>query len=133
MIKIRIGQAPAMFTCNVFSKRFQASYLDPAYLAESPALDRLENIAWLAYTEGRKAPFTQKAGAGYSDPNFLLSSEWMQPRKASTRRSYDAFDLDLLLQAEIRNVALAVAQTVAELRSGRLQAVQPTLKRPRPK
>ncbi len=47
--------------------------------------------------------------------------------------SHEALDLDLALQEEVRNVARAVAKTVAELRSGRLAAVQPRLPRPRPK
>ena len=37
------------------------------------------------------------------------------------------------VQEEARNVARAVAKAVVELRSGRLQAVQPQLKRPRAK
>ena len=47
--------------------------------------------------------------------------------------SHDTLDADLAMQEEARNVARAVAQTVVELRSGRLQAVQPKLSRPRPK
>jgi hypothetical protein len=47
--------------------------------------------------------------------------------------SHEALDRDEGLQEEARNVARAVAQAVAELRAGRLQAARPTLKRPRPK
>jgi len=47
--------------------------------------------------------------------------------------SHDALDKDGPMQEEARNVALAVAKTVIELRSGRLQAVQPVLSRPRAK
>jgi len=47
--------------------------------------------------------------------------------------SHDALDRDQALQEEARNVARAVAKAVVELRSGRLQAVQPKLTRPRPK
>jgi hypothetical protein len=39
----------------------------------------------------------------------------------------------MAVQEEARNVALAVAQAVVELRAGRLQAVQPKLSRPRKK
>jgi hypothetical protein len=45
--------------------------------------------------------------------------------------SHEALDEDTGVQAETRNVALAVAKAVVELRAGRLQAVQPRLKRPR--
>jgi len=47
--------------------------------------------------------------------------------------SHETLDRDLALQQEARNVALAVAHAVKELRSGTLAAVQPRLQRPRPK
>ena len=47
--------------------------------------------------------------------------------------SHQALDDDGAVQDETRNVALAVAQAVVHLREGRLQAVQPRVKRPRPK
>jgi multimeric flavodoxin WrbA len=47
--------------------------------------------------------------------------------------SHDSLDADAAMQQETRNVALAVAHAVAELRAGRLQAVQARLQRPRPK
>ena len=45
--------------------------------------------------------------------------------------SHDALDQDEPVQEEARNVARAVAKAVVELRAGRLQAVQPSLSRPR--
>ena len=47
--------------------------------------------------------------------------------------SHEALDKDELLQEEVRNVARAVAKSVNELRTGNLQSVQPSLKRPRAK
>ncbi|MCK9686184.1 flavodoxin family protein [Scleromatobacter humisilvae] len=47
--------------------------------------------------------------------------------------SHETLDLDLPVQQEARNVALAVAHAVKELRTGTLAAVQPNLRRPRPK
>ena len=47
--------------------------------------------------------------------------------------SHETLDRDLAVQQEARNVALAVAHAVKELRSGTLAAVQPKLRRPRPK
>jgi multimeric flavodoxin WrbA len=47
--------------------------------------------------------------------------------------SHETLDRDILFQQEVRNVALAVAKTVVELRSGRLQAVRSHFERPRPK
>ena len=81
MIEIRKGQAPAPLVRSEFSARFRASFIDAACRAEDPSISRLEEIAWGAYMEGRKAPFTQKAGAGYADPDYELSTEWVSTKK----------------------------------------------------
>ena len=81
MIEIRKGQAPAPLERAEFNVRFRASYVDPAYRAEDQSIARLEEIAWVAYTEGRKSPLTQKAGPGYADPDYDLSSEWVATKK----------------------------------------------------
>jgi len=81
VIEIRKGQAPAPLTRSEFGARFRAGFIDPAYRAEDSSLERLEDIAWQAYTEGRKAPFTQKAGPGYDDPEYDLSIEWIATKQ----------------------------------------------------
>lgn len=53
------------------------SFMDPAFQAEEKALSRVEQIAWEAYQEGRKAPRTRKAGPGYADPDYELSIDWL--------------------------------------------------------
>jgi len=81
MIQIRKGQAPAHLARAEFSVRFRASFIDPEFRAEDPSIARLEEIAWRAYVDGRKAPFTQKAGPGYVDPTYDLSVEWIATKK----------------------------------------------------
>ncbi|HSV52778.1 MAG TPA: NAD(P)H-dependent oxidoreductase [Burkholderiaceae bacterium] len=81
MIEIRKGQAPAPLVRAQFSERFRASFTDPAFRPEDQSIARLEEIAWGAYVEGRKAPFTQKAGAGHADPDYDLSTEWVATKK----------------------------------------------------
>ncbi|WP_296446153.1 flavodoxin family protein [Rhodoferax sp. UBA5149] len=88
VIEIRKGQAPAPLERAEFSVRFRASFIDPAFRAEDPSIARLEAIAWDAYMEGRKAPFTQKAGPGYADPDYDLSTEWI-----ATKQRIDAAQL----------------------------------------
>jgi len=56
------------------------SFVDPAFRAEDPALARIEALAWDAYKEGRKAPHTRKAGEGFADPDYDLSTEWLETR-----------------------------------------------------
>ena len=81
VIKIRLGQAPAALARAEFSERFRASFFDPAFRVELDAIARLEDIAWQAYTEGRKAPVTKKAGAGFADPDYDISTEWLATKK----------------------------------------------------
>ncbi len=80
MIKIRSGQAPDKHDRATFSQRFRASFMDPAFEVEGDALARIEEIAWQAYDEGRKAPRTRKAGKGYADPEYDLSVDWIDAR-----------------------------------------------------
>ena len=80
MTKVRKGQAPPPHSREVFRERFEASFYDPAFEAERASIGRLEVIAWTAYSEGRKAPRTAKAGAGFADPDYDLSIEWRATR-----------------------------------------------------
>ena len=81
VIKIRLGQAPPVLARAVCSEPFRASFIDPAFRVELDAIARLEDIAWKAYTEGRKSPFTQKAGLEFVDPDYDLSTEWLATKK----------------------------------------------------
>jgi multimeric flavodoxin WrbA len=80
MTQVRKGQAPAPLARDAFHQRFMQDFYDPAFGAEAGALARLEEIAFQAYTEGRKAPVTQKAGPEFADPDYDLSVEWKQAR-----------------------------------------------------
>jgi multimeric flavodoxin WrbA len=82
MTDARKGQAPARLSRAEFGQRYQAAFRDPAFAPESAAIERLEQIAWLAYQDGRKSPVTRKAGAGYHDPEYDLSVDWLAARDA---------------------------------------------------
>ncbi|MDM0109996.1 flavodoxin family protein [Variovorax sp. J22R24] len=78
--RTRKGQAPETLRRAEFHDRFMQPYQDPAFKAESEALKRIELIAWEAYEEGRKAPVTRQAGAGYADPHYDLSVDWIEAK-----------------------------------------------------
>jgi multimeric flavodoxin WrbA len=75
-MNVRKGQAPPMLKRDDFHRRFMQSFYDPAFDAEAAAIARLEEIAWQAYQQERKAPRTHKAGPGWADPDYELSDEW---------------------------------------------------------
>ena len=64
----------------MFHERFMQSFMDPAFRAEDAAISRVEEVAWDAYQQGRKSPVTHKAGPGYADPEYELSTEWLETR-----------------------------------------------------
>ncbi|KQT09315.1 flavodoxin family protein [Ramlibacter sp. Leaf400] len=80
MTTVRKGQAGPMLPRDQFRERFREAFYDPAYQAESAAIERLEAIAWDAYQQGRKAPVTAPAGPGFADPGYELSVEWRAAR-----------------------------------------------------
>jgi multimeric flavodoxin WrbA len=80
MTKIRKGQAPAQLSRIQFHDRFAQSFKDPLFAPEESALTRVEDVAWKAYEDSRKAPVTKKAGKGYADPQYDLSVEWAGTR-----------------------------------------------------
>ncbi len=80
MTTVRKGQAPPELMRDAFHERFMQAFFDPAYRTEHEAIARLEEIAWGAYREGRKAPVTSKAGPGFVDPEYELSVQWRETR-----------------------------------------------------
>ena len=77
MTQVRTGQAGEKLDRAAFGERFRRKFQDPAFASEADALQRLEDIAWDAYHEGRKSPVTAKAGPGFADPEYEISVEWL--------------------------------------------------------
>jgi multimeric flavodoxin WrbA len=84
--KPRKGQYQHEHTREEFGQRFRAHFYDPAFEQEKDSIGRLEQIAWQAYQDERKAPRTEKAGPGFHDPDYDMSIEW----KATHNRLLDA-------------------------------------------
>jgi len=89
MIEIRKGQAQSMLARGEFHERFMQRFFDPAYDVEREAIGRLEEIAWKAYSEGRKAPRTRAAGPGHADPAYETSVEWLATSQTLERVQRD--------------------------------------------
>ncbi len=59
-----------------FRSRYLQQFADPAFGDVASELERIVAVAWDAYSDGRKAPRTHKAGPGYADPDYDLSDDW---------------------------------------------------------
>ncbi|MGI4721021.1 MAG: flavodoxin family protein [Janthinobacterium lividum] len=108
MTTVRKGQAPAKLGRNEFHLRFRNAFQDPAYGELGRELDAIEQVAWEAYHEGRKAPRTVKAGPGFADPSYDLSVEWKEAHErllAAERHQKDPSSRNrvLLINGAARN------------------------------
>lgn len=65
-----------------FKHRFLGQFIDPAYERVRTELSDIADIAWQAYSDSRKSPLTRKAGAGYADPEYDLSVDWLAAKAA---------------------------------------------------
>ena len=65
-----------------FRQRFLARYIDPAFEPLKGELDKIAGAAWEGYSNHRKSPRTQKAGADYADPDYDLAVDWLHAKAA---------------------------------------------------
>ena len=77
---VRTGQTPTELSKPEFLLRWRQQFYDPAFDAREEELKSLGEIAWQNYRESRKSPRVRKAGAGFADPEYELSVEWLDAR-----------------------------------------------------
>jgi len=65
-----------------FRRRYLMRFRDPAYEPLAAEIERLVEVAWDAYSDGRKAPHTRRAGPEFADPDYELSLDWLAARDA---------------------------------------------------
>jgi multimeric flavodoxin WrbA len=81
-INVRKGQAEFPMSRQEFNARFRARFADPAFADKEALIDELMQTAWDGYHKERKSPVTRKAGAGFADPDYELSVDWLETRNA---------------------------------------------------
>jgi multimeric flavodoxin WrbA len=80
--QVRTGQGSTKLTRAEFARRYQAQFADPAFATAKLEIERLTEIAWEAYHDGRKNVQVQKAGPEFANPEHELSAEWLAARNA---------------------------------------------------
>ena len=73
----RKGMPSPELSESEFRDRYLRAFADPAFERLAVELDKIMTAAWDAYSNARKAPRTRKAGPGYSDPEYDLSTDWL--------------------------------------------------------
>ena len=81
MTKPRTGQAPPPLGRDEFHLHFRRSFVDPTFGQVEEALSKVEQVAWINYVQGHKAPITEKAGVAFANPDYDLSAEWLATSK----------------------------------------------------
>ncbi len=81
-LQIRKGSPAVKLTRDEFRERFRARFVDPLFEPLSAELRKIEDVAWTAYDQARKAPRTRKAGAEFADPAYDLSLDWLAAQRA---------------------------------------------------
>jgi multimeric flavodoxin WrbA len=90
---VRKGQGDVALSRAEFERRLRERFRDPAFATVEEALARVIEVAWDAYEGYRKAPQKRKAGAGFADPEYELSVDWLETRERileAERRQRDA-------------------------------------------
>jgi hypothetical protein len=88
---VRKGMPPRKLDRATFEKRYKSAFVDRAFAPLAPQLDAIAAAAWDAYSNGRKAPQTRKAGPGFADPDYDISVDWLDARAAieAAQKRYD--------------------------------------------
>lgn len=81
-VDVRKGMPSVELSREEFERRFFSRYADPAFDAVQAELKAVAAAAWDGYINYRKAPRTRKAGAGFANPDYDLSLDWLSARDA---------------------------------------------------
>ena len=79
-LDVRTGSPSVELTRDEFRERFRARFVDPTFDLLQEEINKIEDVAWSNYYGHRKAPRTRKAGAGFEDPSYDLSLDWLATR-----------------------------------------------------
>ncbi len=90
-LDVRKEMPPVKLSREEFERRYRTRFVDPAFAPLKRELDSIVAAAWDAYSHSRKAPFTRKAGEGFSDPSYEIAVDWLAAREAILRaqRAHD--------------------------------------------
>jgi hypothetical protein len=79
---VRKGMPTVKLDRAEFERRYRSRFIDPAFKPLEKEIDAIIAAAWDAYSHGRKAPPTRKAGPGFADPDYDIAVDWLKARDA---------------------------------------------------
>lgn len=92
MTEIYKGMPSPKLDRDTFISRYREMFVDPAFVALEKEISAVGEVAWEAYSAGRKSPYTRVAGPDFADPAYEISTDWLKTRadiKAAQARHDD--------------------------------------------
>lgn len=84
-LKVRKGMPSVALDKAEFARRMRQHFYDQAFDSLEVEICKIVDAAWENYDNSRKSPRTRRAGAGFADPSYELSVEWIATREAIRR------------------------------------------------
>ena len=84
-LKVRKGMPSVTLDKAEFAHRIRQHFYDRAFDSLQVETGKIIDAAWEGYDNSRKSPRTRRAGAGFADPSYKLSVEWLAAREAVRR------------------------------------------------
>jgi hypothetical protein len=81
-VEIRKGMPPRELDADTFKRRYLSQFRDPVFGPLRAELKAIAAAAWNAYSDGRKAPVTRRAGPGFADPDYEVAVDWLEAHEA---------------------------------------------------
>ena len=85
-VVVRKDMPPVKLDRDEFTRRYRNQFADPAFEPLQVEVQKITDAAWDAYANSRKSPHTRRAGEGYADPDYELSTEWIAARERDRGR-----------------------------------------------
>jgi multimeric flavodoxin WrbA len=79
---VRKGMPTVKLDRAEFERRYRSRFIDRAFKPLEKEIDAIIAAAWDAYSHGRKAALTRKAGPGFADPDYDIGIDWLKARDA---------------------------------------------------
>ncbi|HWK74995.1 MAG TPA: NAD(P)H-dependent oxidoreductase [Povalibacter sp.] len=79
--EVRKGQGSWPLPREEFARRFRERFYDPSFADAQSSIESLLETAWKNYCASHKSPHSRKAGQEFADPEYELSTEWLETRE----------------------------------------------------
>ena len=114
----RKGMPSPQLTEEQFRARYLSQFQDPAFDAVRNEIERITAVAWDSYSQYRKSVHVQKAGPGYAQPDYELSTDWIAAADAVRAESFARFEATLEQEGVADVVPTYQLWRVDQLREG---------------